>query len=97
MPQEIKCSGCSEVLYNGKDIEPPLEIMRKFNELCPKCGRQLSFEIENVEIVPLTNSENSTNDDWPKLAFTCEVPISIVALAIKKFELSVERLNRSKN
>ena len=52
MPQNIKCSHCEEVLYDGKDLESPLEIMRKFNGLCPKCNNKLRFDIEKIKIIP---------------------------------------------
>lgn len=58
LPQKIKCGKCDEILYNGTDIEPPSEIMRKFDGLCPKCGRKLNFEIDKVNIIPLINDEN---------------------------------------
>ena len=50
MPQKIKCSRCEELLYAGEDLESPLEIMRKFNGLCPKCNNKLHFDVENIKI-----------------------------------------------
>ncbi|MBS7652179.1 MAG: hypothetical protein QXD04_02150 [Candidatus Bathyarchaeia archaeon] len=51
MPQQIICSDCGCVLYEGEVIKSPYEIIRKFNSRCPKCNRKLSFSPENVKVV----------------------------------------------
>ena len=59
MPQNIKCSRCEKILYDGKDLESPLEIMSKFDGICPKCNKKLHFDVENVEIIPMNNDKKS--------------------------------------
>jgi hypothetical protein len=56
LPQKINCKNCKKILYQGKEIESPLEIIRKNNGLCPNCKGKLSFKIENVKIIPISNN-----------------------------------------
>ena len=58
MPQKVICEACGEVLYNGVDLKPPEEVIQQFNGKCPRCGRQLVFNPEKVEIKGLTNKQN---------------------------------------
>ena len=55
MPQKVICEACGEVLYKGVDLKPPEEVIQQFNGKCPRCGRQLVFNPEKVEIKGLTN------------------------------------------
>jgi len=53
MPQRVVCDSCGEVLYNGKDLKPPDEIILNHEGKCPKCGKKLSFIPINVEVRPI--------------------------------------------
>ena len=53
MPQRILCMGCNTSLYDGFELESPLEIIQRNNGVCPKCGRRLSFDPDAVKIVPM--------------------------------------------
>ncbi|HID17838.1 TPA: hypothetical protein EYP26_06070 [Candidatus Bathyarchaeota archaeon] len=53
MPQETICAGCGATLYKGFDPEPPEETAKRHNGLCPNCGRKLSREPEEVEVISL--------------------------------------------
>jgi len=51
MPLRVICQKCKSVLYDGKDLKPPYEIIQDYNGRCPNCGKKLSqmpidFEIE---------------------------------------------------
>lgn len=50
MPQETICSGCGAILYRGFEPEPPIETVKRYNGICPNCGRKLSVEPEEIEI-----------------------------------------------
>ena len=54
MPQRVACDSCGEVLYNGKDLKPPDEIILSHDGKCPKCSKKLSFTPINVEVRPAT-------------------------------------------
>ena len=50
MPQKIVCGGCGEVFYSSKDLKPPEEIIQQLKGICPKCGKELSFDPRNIDI-----------------------------------------------
>ncbi|HZD13135.1 MAG TPA: hypothetical protein VE177_06425 [Candidatus Binatus sp.] len=50
MPQRIFCSKCSEMLYTGIELETPSEVIQRNGGYCPKCGKKLSFEVDNLKI-----------------------------------------------
>jgi len=52
MPQRIVCSRCKEVLYEGDLLKSPQDIIKKFDGRCPRCGKELSFEMNGVTIKP---------------------------------------------
>ncbi|MCK4953094.1 hypothetical protein KAS14_04865 [Candidatus Bathyarchaeota archaeon] len=52
MPQRVACDSCGEVLYDGKNLKPPDEIILSHNGKCPKCSKKLSFVLINVEVRP---------------------------------------------
>jgi hypothetical protein len=54
MPQKILCTGCNTVLYDGFELESPLEILQRNNGVCPKCGRRLGFNPDTIKIVPMS-------------------------------------------
>jgi DNA-directed RNA polymerase subunit RPC12/RpoP len=50
VPQKIVCVECGEVLYDSKELKPPMEIIQQLEATCPQCGKHLVFQPENVEI-----------------------------------------------
>ncbi|UCH01938.1 MAG: hypothetical protein JSV20_08965 [Candidatus Bathyarchaeota archaeon] len=50
MPQKVICKDCGEILYSDIDLKPPEELIRNFEGKCPKCGKELSYNPENIEI-----------------------------------------------
>lgn len=52
MPQCVICHECRHVLYNGKDLKPPDEIIQQHDGKCPNCGKKLSLLPIDVEIRP---------------------------------------------
>jgi len=55
LPQRIFCSKCSEPLYAGLELETPVEVIQRNGGYCPKCGKKLSFEVENLKINQATS------------------------------------------
>ena len=55
MPQRILCSQCGEVLYEGDLLKSPQDVIKKFEGKCPKCGKELSFETDGVQVKPSEN------------------------------------------
>ena len=53
-PQRILCSKCGELLYSGLELETPGEIIQRNGGYCPKCGKKLGFDTENLKIIPET-------------------------------------------
>jgi RNase P subunit RPR2 len=58
MPQRILCPGCNASLYDGFELESPIEIIQRNNGTCPKCGRKLSFDPDSIKIVPTDQIRN---------------------------------------
>ncbi len=58
MPQKILCTGCKTSLYDGFELESPLEIIQRNSGACPKCGRKLSFDPDAVKITPIEQMKN---------------------------------------
>jgi len=50
LPQRILCKGCNEVLYVGDLLKSPLDVIKKFEGKCPKCGKDLAFEKDAVSV-----------------------------------------------
>ncbi|MBS7658543.1 MAG: hypothetical protein QXR82_05240 [Candidatus Bathyarchaeia archaeon] len=50
MPQETVCSSCGTILYRGLDPESPIETVKRYNGVCPNCGKKLNVEPEEVEL-----------------------------------------------
>ncbi len=53
MPQTVVCKQCGHLLYKGVELKPPTEIIQRNGGVCPRCGRKLTFRIEDVEIIPI--------------------------------------------
>jgi len=51
MPQEINCSGCGYVLYEGEILRSPQDIIKKYGGKCPNCGKSLLVDIMNIQIL----------------------------------------------
>lgn len=58
VPQRVFCHTCGATLYDGLELESPTEIIQRYNGICPKCQKRLSFEPETVKIIP--HDENKT-------------------------------------
>jgi len=66
MPVEYTCDSCGTVLYRGKDLKEPYDILTLYHNMCPNCGKKLSrvpikFKVTKApkeidEINPLVNS-----------------------------------------
>ena len=52
MPQVAICKECGYVIYRGLELKSADEIIQMVGGVCPKCGRKLSFNIDDVEIKP---------------------------------------------
>jgi len=50
MPQIAVCKGCGYVIYEGVELKSADEIIQMVGGRCPKCGKKLTFNIEDVEI-----------------------------------------------
>lgn len=50
MPQEIICSGCGKVLYNGGILKSPQDVIKKYEGKCPTCGKELNSGAMEIEI-----------------------------------------------
>jgi RNase P subunit RPR2 len=53
MPQRVICQKCGTILYEGIELIAPEEIVQRLDGICPKCGKKLSFNPENVTIRPV--------------------------------------------
>jgi len=53
LPQKIFCSKCGATLYEGEELEAPIDVIQRYNGVCPKCGKTLNFDCENIEIYPI--------------------------------------------
>lgn len=53
IPQRVICHSCKHVLYEGKDLKPPDEIIAQHEGKCPKCDRKLSLLPLEVEVNPI--------------------------------------------
>jgi len=58
MPQKILCTSCNASLYDGFELESPLEIVQRNGGVCPKCGRKLSFDPDTIKIIPVEQMKN---------------------------------------
>ncbi|MCW4050572.1 MAG: endonuclease Q family protein [Candidatus Bathyarchaeota archaeon] len=52
MPQKINCRECGEVLYEGDLLKSPQDVIKKFEGVCPKCKKELSFMTNAVKVQP---------------------------------------------
>lgn len=53
MPQKIICGNCGDVLYEGSELKPPEELIEKLNGKCLKCGKELIFDLNKINITSL--------------------------------------------
>ena len=52
LPERVFCDACGAILYDGPELESPIEIIQRYNGICPKCQKALSYEVDRVGIVP---------------------------------------------
>jgi RNase P subunit RPR2 len=50
MPQHVICDACKAVLYEGRELKSPEEVIQENGGTCPQCGKKLSFFPEKVDI-----------------------------------------------
>jgi predicted nucleic acid-binding Zn-ribbon protein len=50
------CEKCGAILYEGMDLKPPYEIVKRYNGKCPKCGRKLFSDPINFEVTKIEQS-----------------------------------------
>jgi len=50
VPQRVSCSSCGTVLYEGFEILRPIEVMQRYNGLCPQCQKRLDFDLSRIRI-----------------------------------------------
>jgi predicted nucleic-acid-binding Zn-ribbon protein len=50
LPQSVICEKCGNVFYVGNELKLPEEIIQQNDGRCPKCGKELNFNAEKVEI-----------------------------------------------
>jgi predicted nucleic-acid-binding Zn-ribbon protein len=48
MPQKVSCSKCGFVLYEDEELMQPVEVLRKFEFQCPRCGSTLEFQTVKI-------------------------------------------------
>jgi len=53
LPQLTVCKSCNTVLFDGPEMEEPIETIRRHNGTCPGCGRRLTFDVGNIRISPV--------------------------------------------
>jgi len=53
LPQLTVCRSCNTVLFDGPEMEEPIETIRRHNGICPGCGRRLTFDVGNIRISPV--------------------------------------------
>lgn len=56
MPQKIICSKCKEILYEGDLLKSPQDTIKKFEGVCPQCGKELKFSTNDITISPCSSS-----------------------------------------
>ncbi|MEM4649494.1 MAG: hypothetical protein QXP78_02370 [Candidatus Bathyarchaeia archaeon] len=57
LPQKVFCSKCGATLYEGGELASPIDIIQRYRGICPKCGKTLNFDYDNIEIHPIENEE----------------------------------------
>jgi len=57
LPQLTVCKSCNTVLFDGPEMEEPIETIRRYNGTCPGCGRALTFDVANIRIFPATQDQ----------------------------------------
>jgi len=50
VPQRVVCSKCKAVLYESYEVIEPVDILSRYNSMCPNCGKRLEFDIDRVKI-----------------------------------------------
>ena len=50
MPQKIICESCGEIFFNDTKLKSPEEVIQEFERKCPKCGKQLIFNPDKIDI-----------------------------------------------
>ena len=56
MPQRVSCNNCNTILYEGRNIKPPLEVIHNYEGKCPKCGSRFSLIPKRIDVTPITRN-----------------------------------------
>jgi hypothetical protein len=51
MTCKVHCYQCGTVLYEGRELKPPYEIVRDHEGRCPNCHRKLSDVPLTVDVI----------------------------------------------
>jgi RNase P subunit RPR2 len=54
LPQVVICKNCKYIIYKGIELKSAEEIIQTVGGICPNCGRKLSFNIDDIDISPIT-------------------------------------------
>jgi len=73
LPQRVNCHGCGAILYEGKELKSPEEILQIHGGKCPKCGRTLSLIPKKIEVktAPNMNLEKYMSNIGKKIKKKC--------------------------
>ncbi|MFP3984465.1 MAG: hypothetical protein ACLFU9_00380 [Candidatus Bathyarchaeia archaeon] len=53
MTCKVHCHKCGTVLYEGRELKPPYEILKDLEGRCPNCHRKLGIIPVTFEVIPI--------------------------------------------
>ena len=56
MPEVLYCSKCGYTLYASEELIPPEDIMKKYDDRCPRCWSILNFDPRKIIVKPIGRS-----------------------------------------
>jgi hypothetical protein len=60
MPQKIVCGRCGYSLYEGDEVKQPVEIILQSDGKCPKCNKDLEYDVSNIDVKLIDNNQEFT-------------------------------------